>query len=94
MAVALSPIVTLWQNFALGLRLKMSTTDIIRTEAKNPHDCLREVLKHWLRRDYNTHRFGPPTWRRIVEVVASPSGCSNPALAHRIAHEHPGKALF
>ena len=34
-------------------------------------------------------KFGPPTWRRLVEVVAHDSGGKNPAVAERIAIEHP-----
>ena len=35
--------------------------------------------------------FGKPTWRRLVEVVEDPVGGNDPALAQKIARDHPGK---
>ena len=35
-------------------------------------------------------RFKKPTWRRLVEAVKDDVGGNNPALAQRIAREHPG----
>ena len=35
-------------------------------------------------------RFGEPTWRRLVEAVKDKVGGNNPALAQKIARDHPG----
>ena len=48
-----------------------------------------QVLLWWLRQHYNVERFGPPTWRRLVEAVDSPAGGNQPALAKAIANKHP-----
>ena len=48
-----------------------------------------EVLGIWLRHSYDVKKYGPPTWRRLVEAVDSPSGGNNHALAKKIAEHHP-----
>ena len=52
-----------------------------------------EVLGIWLRHRYDVKKYGPPTWRRLVEAVNSPTGGNNHALAKRIADHHPVKEL-
>ena len=51
---------------------------------------MSEVLKNWLRRNYNVERFGEPTWRAVVEVVAHSAAGDNCALALSIARKHTG----
>lgn len=55
----------------------------------NSCDALRMVVSHWLKQNYNTERFGKPTWRMLVGAVAHPNGGSDCALARRIAKDHP-----
>ena len=38
-------------------------------------------------------RFGEPTWRAVVKVVAHPAAGDNCALALSIAKQHPGNIL-
>ena len=52
-----------------------------------------EVLGIWLRHSYDVKRYGPPTWRRLVEAVDSPAGGNNHALAKTIAEHHPVKKV-
>ena len=47
------------------------------------------VLTRWLRHSYDVKKYGPPTWRRLVEAVDSPAGGNNHALAKIIAENHP-----
>ena len=69
------PTVAGWKAIGAGLRLSLGTLDEIETAHNhNPKDCLSDVLKHWLRRNYNTERFGEPTWRTVVEVAGNHSG--------------------
>ena len=49
-----------------------------------------EVLKIFLKHRYNTQKYGPPTWRKLVEAVDSPAGGNNHALAKKIAKDHLG----
>ncbi len=48
-----------------------------------------QVISLWLVGDYNVDRFGKPKWRWVVKVIAEEGGGSNPALAERIARQHP-----
>ena len=48
-----------------------------------------EVLKVFLNHRYNVEKYGPPTWRKLVEAVDSPAGGNNHALAKKIAKDHP-----
>ncbi len=76
-----SEIGTLLHLKALATIKSRSTTDAI---------AMGEVIEEWLKRNYNTTRFGRPTWKMLVEVVANPNGGNNNYLAEKIASQHPG----
>ena len=81
-----------WQNMCIHLGLRPSDRDIIGGKFQlDPTYCLMEVLVKWLRKSYDTERYGPPTWRSLVAAVANPTGGDNPALAKQIAENHQGK---
>ena len=66
----------------------METINIIEAGSRgNAICCLRKVLEHWLRKDYDYNRYGSPWWRRVC--VAVKEGGGDPALADEIAREHP-----
>ena len=78
-----------------ALGLPASTLDKIRND--NPHDselALLQVINTWLAQQFNTERFGAPSWRKLVCAVASPAGGNNHLLANEIADDHPGKWLL
>ena len=56
-----------------------------------PNRCLSDVLESWLKRNYDTEKFGPPTWRWLVEIVADPAAGNDTALADKIARKHFAK---
>ena len=49
-------------------------------------DCLNEALKEWIQQNYNTGKYGLPSWRTLLEGVAR----VNMALFKKLAAEHPG----
>ena len=51
--------------------------------------CWSEALKDWIRQNYNTGKYGLPSWRTLLEGVAN----VNMALFKKLAAEHPG-ALY
>ena len=53
-----------------------------------------EVVEEWLKGNYDTTKFGPPTWKMLVEVVANPNGGNNNYLAKKIASQHPGYSVI
>ena len=74
------------------LGLQASELDII---SKNcPNDCeeaFSRVIDTWLKQLYDTSRHGHPSWKKLVEAVAT--GGKNPALAQKIAAAHRGKMV-
>jgi hypothetical protein len=51
--------------------------------------ALKDVLLLWLNQEYKVERFGPPTWRMLVEAVDKKTGGNNHELAKEIASNHP-----
>ena len=83
-----------WKYIGDMFQLSPGTLDAIEiANHYQPNDCLREVILRWLRGSGSSH--SPPTWRRVVEVVGSPTGGNNPQLARRIASQHcKGMAMY
>ena len=81
------PIAARWKHFANSLYIKPDTIDIIEADCGSSESCLRKVLGHWLRKDYNYESYGSPCWRRVC--VAVKEGGGDTALAEGIAREHP-----
>ena len=81
-----------WKYVGEALRLKPSTLSRIQTEHRGDvRGCLNEILTEWLKKAYNTTRFGLPSWKLLVAAVAHPAGGSDRALAERIAGKYNGK---
>ena len=77
---------------ALGL-LPSDQSTIAAAHPGNPHDCLQVVVVKWLQKGYDYQRYGPPTWRMLVESVGDPVGGNHTALAEAIAKKHPGMCI-
>ena len=86
---AVSSLTAMWREFGSVLGLGLATIKDIKAMHPDPVSCLNEVLKRWLKEDYNRYRFPPPSWRQLVCAVQSKSGGMNPALARKIAPQHP-----
>ena len=76
-------------NIGSRLRLRPSTIATIKKEASDLSDAMTMILTNWLQHNYNVERFGPPTWKALVEAVKAPNGGNNTALAEEIARKHP-----
>ena len=77
-------------NIGTALHLSQGTLDAIKKD--NADDCtaaITKIIVNWLRKNYNFTRFGEPTWKALVEAVASRFGGNNNALAMEIAKDHP-----
>ena len=86
----LLPVAARWKDIGLALRLGSSQLDEIETDKKQSSDCLTKVLTLWLKKAYNTERFGEPSWELLARAVADPAGGDNPALAEEIAKKYGG----
>ena len=79
------------QCFKIGIRLKLmpSTLDVIRKEKLDHAESLEKIIDTWLiKKNYNTQKFGEPSWRALVKAVADPLGGDHKALAAKIATKH------
>lgn len=91
----LSPIMSLHLVLSLGRALRLFPEELLSIEAKyldesDTEKALNDVLLHWLyHQSYNVKRFGPPTWRMLVEAVNHPFGGRNNEVARKIALNHP-----
>ena len=47
-----------------------------------------DMITEWLNKNYNTERFGDPTWKSLVIAVAQRLGGANVACARLIATKH------
>ena len=76
-----------WDRLAIKLHLSNGDIEVIRK--KTPGDdqaCLNNTMELWLKENYNTTRFGDPSWKTLVKAVAR----MDKALAKEIANEHRG----
>ena len=80
--------------FALGRSLRLKTADLKLIQQAYPDEsdaeqALSDTLEFWLQKKYNAERFGPPTWRMLVEAVDRKAGGNSHELAKEIASNHP-----
>ena len=81
-----------WFSLGRGLRLQADDLKAIHDAYPAESDAeyaLNDVLLLWLRQKYNVEKFGPPTWKGLVEAVDRKGGGNNHELAKEIASNHP-----
>ena len=79
--------------FSLGRSLRLRAEDLKAICEAYPSEsdaerALNDVLLLWLQQKYNVQRFGPPTWRMLVEAVDKHAGGNDHNLAKKIALNH------
>ena len=72
-----------WRGVGRALRLHPDLLNRIEASTTDVERCLERALSEWLKREYDTTRFGLPTWQLLVTAVAHPAG--------QIAGRHNGK---
>ena len=81
-----------WKGVGEALRLHPDLLNNIQADhPTNVTECLSAVLTEWLKKNYDTSRFGPPSWKLLVAAVANPAGGNDHALAEQIAQKYNGK---
>ena len=78
-----------YYQFGIELGLSLREMDAVQKAFRQDvPQAFTEVLKVFLEHRYNIQKYGPPTWRKLVEAVDSPAGGNNHALAKKIAEHH------
>lgn len=79
-----------WENIGRALGIRAHTLEEI---GGNRHyqasDCLSSVLKEWIGQNYNTGKFGLPSWRTLCEAVLQ---VSDYKFFKELAQKHGGKS--
>ncbi len=70
------------------LHLGSAALDSIKNRSTTDAKAMSSVVDEWLNKMYNTVRFGPPTWKMLVDAVANPNGGKNSRVAEEIANRH------
>ena len=79
-----------YYQFGIELGLPLREMDAVQKAFRQDiPQAFTEVLRIFLKHRYNVEKYGPPTWRRLVEAVDNPAGGNNHALAKKIAERHP-----
>ena len=78
-----------YYQFGVELALPLQELDAIeKAFHENSNRAFTEVLRTWVMHRYNIEKYGPPTWRRLVEAVDRVTG-NDHELAKKIALNHP-----
>ena len=86
----LSPLESCYYSLGMALRLGMEYLEDTEEKFGETHSkALRKVVVAWLQQRYDVAKFGPPTWRMLVEAVDSRAGGNHRLLAVNIAQDHP-----
>jgi hypothetical protein len=82
--VAVYSLTSKWHNLGIGFGISTSKLEEFRSKYRgDPDRCLTCILAEWIRNC--NPKYAPPTWKKLVIVVASRVGGDNPKLAREIA---------
>lgn len=84
---ALKPLAAKWKEVAL--RLGLAAHQIDEIEGNNPRNttaCLDDALQVWISQNYNTSKFGAPSWRTLCAAIKD----LDAKLFKKVATEHKG----
>ena len=80
-----------WREVGIQLHIRNYDVENVYAQHMEPARAMGTIVALFLRRNYNVAKFGPPTWKAIVEAVEKPSGGANVAQAERINNEYAGR---
>ena len=82
-----SPLASKWQPLSALLGLRLSIVDRIKSDFQGDSlGCLSEALKQWIKMNYNTQKYGKPSWKTLLKAIAK---IDKPQF-NRLATEHQG----
>ena len=77
-----------WKDLGEELGLDEEVLETVSADHKGEgiEECFREMLKHWLRKNYDDADSNPPTWNNLADAVKE---AGDRALADAIRSDHP-----
>ena len=77
-----------WKDLGRKLGLDEEVLDEVKADYKEEgvNECLVEMLKHWLKMNYETSDSKPPTWSNLADAVKR---TGDRALANTIRAHYP-----
>lgn len=80
--------------YHIGTRLNLNASflDVLRAEKLTHVEAMERIIIHWLRMNYDVERFGPPTWKALIEAVEHRLGGNNHRLAMDIISKLGGNS--
>ena len=77
-----------WEQISGFLGLSVSLIDSVKEN--HPRDntsCWNDTLKHWIKQNYNTAKFGEPSWKVLLGAIAK----VDKLKFKRLAAKHQGE---
>ena len=75
-----------WRELSGYLGLSPSDIDAIDCDNAKVSDRWNKALSRWIKQNYNTERFGEPSWRTLLKAIA----LVDKRLFKHLADEHQG----
>ena len=88
MLTELEPVESRYFEIGTMLHLKPDVLEGIQLNPVSSSKGMSKMITEWLKRNYNTKRFGDPTWKSLVIAIAKKSGGASEACARDIANNH------
>ena len=54
-------------------------------------NCLGDVLREWIGQNYNTEKYGLPSWRTLCKALFTCNAVSDKKFVKELAGKHGGK---
>ena len=77
-----------WEKISRDLGLSSSDINRIKCDFGRCgcYKCWSEALDHWIKQNYNTKRYGEPSWRTLLKAIAG----VNKLRFKKLAKDHQG----
>ncbi len=87
-AYLLNGVANNWFSIGLFLGIPYKHMELFKLE-DSLEESIIKMVDTWMARKQDVEVFGEPSWRKLVEAVASRSGGGHRRLASEIAMDHP-----
>ena len=80
-----------WEQLSGYIGLSFDLIDSIKgNHPSNNSGCWNEALKQWIKQNYETDKFGKPSWRTLLKAIA----LVDKRLFKKSAADHQGRLFW